>query len=126
LPYVIPTKRWIFKTNQKLYIMTTKFLNCTPHKINLNDGRSFEPVLTTPIRVSAQFGDINGDICSQSFGDIVGLPPQKQGTLLIVSAMVLSAVKSIGRTDCVAPATGHPKTIRNEKGHIVSVPCFVR
>ena len=51
--------------------MTTKFLNCTPHKINLNDGRSFEPVLTNPIRVSAQFGEINGDICSQSFGDIV-------------------------------------------------------
>jgi len=110
--------------NQKLYIMTT-FVNCTPHKIHLNDGRSFDPVLTNPIRVSAQFGEINGDICSQSFGDIVGLPPQKQGTLLIVSAMVLSAVKSIGRTDCVAPATGHPKTIRNEKGHIVSVPCFV-
>ena len=30
------------------------------------------------------------------------------------------------RADVVSPATGHPDTVRNEKGHIVSVPGFVR
>jgi len=105
----------------------TTFLNCTPHTINLNDGRKFQPVLSEPIRVSAQFGDIDeNSICEQSFGAVVGLPQQQDGVFLIVSGMVLSAAKDMGRTDCVAPATGHSKTIRNEKGHIVSVPCFVK
>jgi hypothetical protein len=102
------------------------FLNCTPHRIVLNNGQAFDTVLETPIRVSAKFGDINKNgICTQSFGEVVGLPPKEDGIMLIVSAMVLSAAKAIGRTDCVAPATGHPQTIRNSKGHIVSVPCFV-
>ena len=42
--------------------------------------------------------------------------------MLIVSAMVLSASD---RTDLVAPATGHPDTIRNDKGQIISVPGFI-
>jgi len=105
--------------------MKNVFLNFTPHKIALNDGRSFEPVGSAPIRVSAEFGEIINDICSQNFGEITGLPEPKLGVILIVSGLVLTAAKKMGRTDCVAPATGHPETIRNEKGHIVSVPCFV-
>jgi len=42
-----------------------------------------------------------------------------------VSALVLSAAKAAGRTDCVAPATGHPACVRKD-GFIVSVPGFVR
>jgi hypothetical protein len=37
--------------------------------------------------------------------------------------MVLAASN---RDDLVAPATGHPDTIRNEKGQIISVPGFVQ
>jgi hypothetical protein len=37
---------------------------------------------------------------------------------------VLSACDD--RDDVVAPATGHPDTMRNDKGHIISVPGFVR
>jgi hypothetical protein len=36
--------------------------------------------------------------------------------------MVLAAVD---RSDCVAPATGSRETVRDEAGHIVSVPGFV-
>lgn len=98
-----------------------KFLNFTPHEIILNDGRSFPSEGVA--RVSATFTQFNQDgICRQEFGEVEGLPEPKEGVKLIVSAMVLSASD---RVDLVAPATGHPDTKRNEKGHIVSVPGFV-
>lgn len=103
-----------------------KLVNCTPHPICLNDGRVFETSGILP-RVTATFGDFDDNgVCEQSFGKINGLPDRAPDTLLIVSAIVLSAAKFAGRDDCVAPATGHPETVRNEKGHIVSVPGFVR
>lgn len=49
----------------------------------------------------------------------------EEGTIYIVSALVLAAAKEKGRTDVVAPATGHPDCVR-ENGFIVSVPGFVR
>lgn len=104
--------------------METTFLNFTPHAIKLNDGRVFESVGVA--RVSSEFSefDANG-ICSVNYGFICGLPSPKDGTLFIVSSLVLAAAKSVGRHDCVAPATGHKDCIR-ENGFIVSVPGFVR
>lgn len=103
----------------------TTFKNYTPHAITLNDGRTFASEGLA--RVSATFSsfDENG-VCNQQFGDITGLPEPTDGVLYIVSALVLIAVKLQGRTDCVAPATGHPDCVRNDKGFIVSVPGFVR
>lgn len=49
----------------------------------------------------------------------------EEGTIYIVSALVLAAAKEKGRTDVVAPATGHPDCVR-ENRFIVSVPGFVR
>lgn len=100
------------------------FINLTPHPIKLNDGRVFEPTGQVA-RVSATFTEAIGDICSQEFGQVENVPEPVQGTKYIVSNIVLQAAKAQGRTDLVAPATGHPNTIRNEKGWIVSVPCFV-
>lgn len=65
-------------------------------------------------------------MCTQQFGEIINLPEPKEDTIYIVSLIVLSAAEQKGRKDCVAPASGHPKCIRNEQGHIVSVPCFVK
>lgn len=103
----------------------TTFKNLTPHAIKLNDGREFASEGLA--RVSATFSsfDENG-VCSQQFGDVMGLPEPTDGVLYIVSALVLIAVKLQGRTDCVAPATGHPECVRDEKGFIKSVPGFVR
>lgn len=97
-----------------------KYVNYTPHTINLNDGRSFESVGLA--RVSVSFTAFDGDICRQQFGEVTGLPEPVEGTRVIVSAMVLAASD---RFDLVAPATGHPDCIRNE-GRIVSVPGFVQ
>ena len=108
--------------------MATTFINCTPHSIQLNDCTIFTPSRSVA-RVSATFqgGSFIDDIevFHQEFGEITGLPEPSPGCVFIVSAIVLEAAKSQGRTDVVAPATGHQKTLRNENGHIISVPGFV-
>lgn len=98
------------------------FKNYTPHSIALNDGRTFPSMGVA--RVSNSFSEFKNDICSVSYGDIVGLPAPEEGTIYIVSAIVLNAAKAKGRQDCVAPATGHPDCIRKD-GYIVSVPGFI-
>lgn len=101
------------------------FINLTPHAIVMNDGRVFEPSGVIP-RVQQFMSDFDGNgIAIQSFGEVENMPLPKADTICIVSAMVLSAIGK-DRQDVVAPATNHHKTIRNEKGHIVSVPGFVR
>lgn len=99
-----------------------KFRNFTPHAIVLNDGRRFESEGVA--RVAASFTDFDTDgVCRQVFGDVQCLPEPEDGTLLIVSALVLGASD---REDLVAPATGHPECVRDERGFIVSVPGFVK
>lgn len=106
----------------------TKIINLTPHTINLNDGRSFEPSGVVA-RVSAQFtldSNIDGiERFKQTFGEIENLQEPEPDTFLIVSAIVLEAARRSGRQDVVAPATANPLCVRNDKGHIVSVPGFV-
>jgi hypothetical protein len=101
------------------------FINLTPHAIVLNDGTMFPPSGTIA-RVTASFSgfDQNG-VCEQVFGEIHDLPAPADDTLYIVSGLVLGALKG-SRNDVVAPATGHPDVVRNDKGQIASVPGFVR
>lgn len=99
-----------------------KFINLTPHIINLNDGRSFPSEGCARVASSHSAFDADG-VCSVSYGEVEGLPEERDGVLLIVSAMVAEASKD--RRDLVVPATGHPECIR-ENGRIVSVPGFVR
>lgn len=54
------------------------------------------------------------DICSHELDEQVNL----------VSSIVFDATKNWVTGVWVAPATGHPEVVRNDKGHIVSVPCF--
>ena len=99
--------------------------NLTPHTITLKDGREYPSEGLA--RVSATFTLFDEDgVCSQEFGEVTGLPEPEKDTLYIVSALVLIAAKAAGRTDCVAPATGHPDCGRNNMGFITSVPGFVR
>jgi len=98
------------------------YMNLTPHAISLNDGRVFPPSGTVA-RVEAEFGDIVDDVCSQTFGEVSDLPAPQDGTRYIVSGLVKQVVAD--RHDVVAPATGHSLTVRNERGHIVSVPGFI-
>lgn len=106
-----------------------KFINLTPHAINLNNGTVYPPSGQIA-RIDVSFSRPNEDgICYQEFGDFVGFPKTwQEDTIFIVSGMVLAALKEsdAGFKDrCVAPATGHPDCKRNEKGQIISVPGFV-
>lgn len=101
----------------------TNFKNFTPHTITLNDGTTYPSMGVA--RVKNSFSDFSDEICSVTYGDIEGLPKPETNTYYIVSAMVLSAAKAAGRTDCVAPATGHPLCVRKD-GFIISVPGFVK
>jgi hypothetical protein len=97
------------------------FINLTPHAIVLNDGTIFEPSGTIA-RVSSTLTSVSDGMFKQVFGQIIDLPKPKADTLLIVSAIVFSATD---REDIIAPATSHPDVVRNDKGHIVSVPGFI-
>lgn len=59
---------------------------------------------------------------SQEFGEVSGLPAPKEGTVYIVSALVLGQCKD--RSDVVAPDTG-PDAVR-ENGQIRAVRGFVQ
>ena len=98
------------------------YINLAPHTIKLNDGRSF-PASGTIVRVNVAYTPIVDDIATQVYGDVQDIPAPKDGVRYIVSALVLARTT---RKDVVAPATGHPDTQRNDKGHIVSVPCFTQ
>ena len=113
----------ISKLHFKYHTIMTTFKNYTPHAIKLNDGRVFESEGIA--RVNAHFTRLHDNIYEQEYGDIVGLPEPEKGVTYIVSAIVLTAAKGKCRCDVVAPATGHPDCIMDEKGFIISVPGFV-
>lgn len=104
-----------------------KIVNLTPHDITITNGPTFPPSGTVA-RVSVlqvDAGDINGiPVKTQTYGDIVGLPEPQAGMVFIVSALTLAAAKAAGRDDVVAPDTAN--AVRNDAGHIVSVPGFVK
>lgn len=101
------------------------FVNCTPHAIQLNDGRIFQPSGELA-SVTQTVTDFDSDGIAESlFGDLV-LPEPRPNTIFITSMLVAQAASAAGRTDVVAPATRHAETQRNEAGHIVSVPGFLR
>lgn len=101
------------------------FINLTPHAIQLNDGTVFPPSGETCSveQVTTEF-DSDG-IAESGFGQLV-LPEPRQGVTFIASMLVAQAASALGRRDVVAPATRHADTVRNEAGHIVSVPGLLR
>ena len=100
--------------------MKKNIINLTPHAVTVA-GITYQPSGQVA-RVSASFTPIVDGFCQQQFGDITDLPDTQANTLYIVSGLVFSATD---RVDVVAPATGHPDTQRNDKGHIISVPAFL-
>ena len=105
-----------------------EFINLTPHAIKLTNmmgTETFQPSgLVARIEQSQTIiGDYNmfEIVAHKATGH--NLPEPQTGKFYIVSAMVLSLAKELGRTDCVAPDTNRAN--RNDQGHIISVPGFV-
>ena len=105
------------------------FVNLTPHPIVVRreDGSEFTIAPSGAIaRVSTTekvVDNVDGvPVVVREFGEVENLPEPQDGTIYIVSSLVLSAVK--GRGDVMAPDTG-PTAIRNSDGHIVAVTRLV-
>jgi len=108
-----------------------QIVNLTPHTINLNtSGTALEIESSGIARVdetitsegSLCFGGANVvPIVSKTFSEVTGIPDPVEGTIYVVSSMVLSACD---RDDVYAPDTG-PTAIR-EDGRIVAVTRLVK
>jgi len=116
--------------------MTTILINLTPHAITLRAADGADTVIPpsgTVARVSSTPGALEAVAGipvpvagMQTFGGVEGLPEPTPGTLFIVSAMVLAALRG-SRPDVVGPGTGpNDGAVRNEKGHIAAVTRLVR
>lgn len=97
-----------------------KIVNTTPHVVNVlnKDGnvcRSFEPVLSVRVSSSTEIvGELDGImIDTVKFGDVEGLPAEKEGTFYIVSRLVKSALPN--RQDLLVPN----QQVRDEQGRVI-------
>jgi hypothetical protein len=111
-------------------IKMSKIVNYTPHTISVLDkstGNTTSYPSSGVARVSCVptlVDSIGGiPVSSQEFGEITGLPEFEVGTYVVVSGMVLAALKG-SRIDVVGPDTG-PTAVR-ENGQVVAVTGFVR
>jgi len=105
-------------------------VNLTPHPIVvMND--SGEVVLRVPpsgkvARVAVKrvrVGDVNGiPLYRVKYGKVENLPPPRDGTLYIVSLLVLQACRD--RKDLIAPDTSPASAVRDASGKIVGVKAF--
>lgn len=112
-----------------------KFVNLTPHPINLNSGERFEESgivcrVSSTLMVIDVIDGIR--IFSGKEEDVENLPDPEPNTIFIVSNITLTRLLkkySMGyppRFDIVAPATGHKDCIRDDDGEVISVPGFIR
>jgi len=103
-------------------------VNLTPHTVRV--GNKEYPASGQIARVSSEHvvsGQLDGvPVYSVIYGHIENLPPESTEQIYIVSLLVLERGKSEGRSDLVAPASGAPGVVRDEKGQIFSVPGFVK
>jgi len=113
-------------------------VNLTPHPITIHDGGNVVTIAPsgTVARVATTSTEkywieaghgVTPMLQVTQFGEVVDLPEPKKDTFLIVSGIVLSALREQGsnRQDVIAPATG-PKdgAIRNDAGQITGVTRF--
>ena len=118
-------------------------VNLTPHEIVIAFGESNAERMAIPAsgivaRVASTPGvaeQVNGVpvpvMGRQAWGKVENLPDPVEGTLFIVSAMVLGRPECLNRTDVVGPGTGpNDGAIRYEdgprKGQVIAVTRLVR
>lgn len=102
----------------------TKIVNLTPHAINIVGGPTFEPSGEVA-RISStnqNAGEllVNGEsipLITQQFGEVVGLPEEKEGTMFIVSSLIFSNTE---RKDLLVPG----EQVRDEDGRVIGCKSF--
>lgn len=122
--------------------MKTTLMNLTPHDLVLRDESGTDHVLQ-PSGIVARVGSIPGVKLGAhhgngyadcpvpvygpaAIGTVESLPDPVEGTIYVVSRMVLSACGH-ERPDVVAPGTGpNEEAARNQAGYLVAVTRLVR
>ena len=112
-----------------------RFINCTPHPLTITGIGTIDPsgIIARVGTVREHLEHINWvrvgvRVVFQDLGDVTSLPDPVPGSIYIVSAMVLAALKDEmtqgiserAGIDVFAPDTG-PDAVRDAKGQIVSV-----
>ena len=100
-----------------------KLKNFTPHNVVIVINDSTKIVIpsdgiarVTETKTVAPSIDVDGAIIEtfvSTFGEVENLPPQEEGVMVIVSALVASAAK--GRDDLLVPG----ELVRDDGGNIV-------
>jgi hypothetical protein len=93
-----------------------KFLNLTPHHINMPDGTVLEPsgILARCEEVSTPVGSIDGNaIITRRYGQVENLPAPEGDVYFIVSHMTRVACPD--RLDLLSPGD----LVRDEAGNII-------
>lgn len=121
----------VLKSRQtKQFVFMKNFINLTPHDITIqlpNGERITYPKSGQVVRVSQnnvqdKTSYLDLPAYRVEYGEVTGLPPFEYGTTLIVSGLVLAAVKD--RPDLVAPLSDST-AIRNTQGQIEAVTGWV-
>lgn len=95
------------------------YINLTPHELCIISIGSL------PSQGLARVEETltgKGILKVRTYGDINGLPEPKEGTVYIVSSMVMSLAVKQGRTDVYAPCD----FVRDEEGKIVGCKSLCR
>ncbi len=109
-----------------------KFVNLTPHEIVIFDNEGKNIIKRIPpsgqvARVSVKrtkVAEIGGvPVFRTEYGEVEGLPEPKEGTVYIVSILVLQALRG-RRKDVIAPDTSPQSVIRDDQGRIKGVRAF--
>lgn len=92
-----------------------RLINLTPHAIVCGDITVAPSGAVARVSAASQeAGNVGGiPLFRTTFGEVVGLPAQEEGVLLIVSAMVRTALPA--RTDLLSP--GEP--VRDAEGRVI-------
>lgn len=107
-----------------------KLINLTPHDINLYSEKEW--IETIPSEGVARISEEPGIpsfiegipvpvLGAPHHGGVIGLPPKKEGVLLIVSLFVATHVR---RDDLVVPGTGPEDNPVRKDGKVVGVRCL--
>lgn len=98
-----------------------EIINLTPHAVHIMDLNSTEIITIAPSGTVARakterklIGEINGiSVFSTSFGELEGLPEQREGIVYIVSALAAQAVNN--RSDIFIP----DDVVRDVEGRVI-------
>lgn len=106
-------------------VADNKLVNLTPHPINviMDDGSNITiaPSGVVP-RCSAANNIVAPGFTQSILGDVTGLPDKVNGVLLIVGALIRTALPD--RDDLIGPDTSPTGAVRNTDGMIIGVRGF--